>query len=109
VRGRQEPRSSEDVDRTDVLVMSERIFRCPDDPPLQCLLMIRMHLSTPLRHSANACFGPERKRILPRGPRRGRPREGSPMPAVQLRWRHGLRLSDYEPLATEYVLRLQMG
>jgi len=68
VRGRQEPHSSEDVDRTDVLVMSERTFRCLDDPPLHCLPMIRMQFCTPLRHSANACFGPEEKRILPRGP-----------------------------------------
>jgi len=39
--------------------MSERTFRCLDDPPLQCLPMIRMQFSTPLRHSAKHALVPK--------------------------------------------------
>jgi hypothetical protein len=38
-------------------LVSERIFRCPHDPALQCFFVIRMQFTTPMRRLADAYFG----------------------------------------------------
>src|SRR5713101_6912247 len=51
------PVTTRNVDRTDVLMVSKRIFRCPHDPALQCFFVIRMQFTTPMRRLADAYFG----------------------------------------------------
>ncbi|MGA2326725.1 MAG: hypothetical protein ABSH05_10620 [Bryobacteraceae bacterium] len=47
MRGRQESGSSEDIDRADVLVVSQSRFRRADDPFSQLLMPVRTQLYTP--------------------------------------------------------------